>query len=155
MHDHLLRLAALSVSGYVAGVAARVAQHASGNDWQTPMSSEQSFRERSIFRPSNDVVGAAGAAPPEFHMYDNFGKDTPMPGIATFAHLNWTNCFAPESDHTFDVGITGMPFDLGVSYRPGQRFGPAAARTVSQRMAPFISYRYSKPLPLGTSQCQY
>ncbi|TQN66684.1 putative agmatinase 1, partial [Colletotrichum shisoi] len=72
-----------------------------------------------------------------------------MPGIAAFAHLNWTNCFAAESDGAFDVGIVGMPFDLGVSYRPGQRFGPAAARTVSQRMGPSISYRVPKSTEKG------
>jgi agmatinase len=101
-----------------------------------------SFRDTSIFRtPDVDVESAHKPQwNPGFHMYDNFGKDTPMPGIATFAHLNWTNCMAAESDGLFDVGIVGMPFDLGVSYRPGQRFGPAAARMTSQRMAPFISY---------------
>lgn len=64
-----------------------------------------------------------------------------MPGIATFAHINWTNCFVPENDRSFDIGIVGMPFDLGVSYRPGQRFGPIATRMAAQRMAPFISWR--------------
>ncbi|ETS80259.1 hypothetical protein PFICI_07788 [Pestalotiopsis fici W106-1] len=85
-------------------------------------------------------MSANADVPAEFHIYDNFGKNAPMPGIATFSHLNWTNCFAPESDGTFDVGIVGMPFDLGVSYRPGQRFGPAAVRAVSQRMGPSIGY---------------
>ncbi|TIC90753.1 putative agmatinase 1 [Colletotrichum higginsianum] len=98
------------------------------------------FRETSIFRPPPNVLGLDLQPEPEFQLYDNFGKSAPMPGIATFAHLNWTNCFTAESDGVFDVGIVGMPFDLGVSYRPGQRFGPAAARTVSQRMGPSISY---------------
>lgn len=139
MLNCLLKISVLSLSAHIVCAAAVVVQHAS--DLQAPITSKQTFRETSVFRPGDNVVKAGGSATPEFHLYDNFGKDTPMPGIATYAHLNWTNCFAPESDHTFDVGITGMPFDLGVSYRPGQRFGPGAVRAVSQRMAPFISYR--------------
>ncbi|KEY64538.1 hypothetical protein S7711_03604 [Stachybotrys chartarum IBT 7711] len=102
----------------------------------------KSFRETSIFRPleEGEVKESASAAPPSFHIYDNFGKDSPMPGIATYAHLNWTNCFDPANDKTFDIGIVGMPFDLGVSYRPGQRFGPAATRSAAQKMAPFIAW---------------
>ena len=101
------------------------------------------FRESSIFRPVTDASiydGRWTAEAPGFHLFDNFGKESPMPGIATFSHINWTNCRLSENDETFDIGIVGMPFDLGVSYRPGQRFGPAATRVASQRMAPFISW---------------
>lgn len=145
MFDLLLTFATLGLGAHVVGVDGRSARHVP--DQQGPIQSRQTFHETSIFRPVDDIVTVnarhgARASPPEFHLYDNFGKDTPMPGIATFAHLNWTNCFVPESNYKFDIGITGMPFDLGVSYRPGQRSGPAAARTVAQRMAPFISYRY-------------
>lgn len=113
------------------------------------LNGQQTFHETSIYRPLKSVstpdthsnTAAAAVAPLDFHIYDNFGKDVPMPGIATFAHLNWTNCFTSESDGMFDIGIVGMPFDLGVSYRPGQRFGPAATRSVSQRMGPSIGYR--------------
>lgn len=103
----------------------------------------KSFPETSIFRPlaEGEVDESASAAPPSFHIYDNFGKDSPMPGIATYAHLNWTNCFDPANDKTFDFGIVGMSFNLGVSYRPGQRFGPAATRSAAQKMAPFIAWR--------------
>lgn len=34
-------------------------------------------------------------------------------------------------DEKFDVGITGVPFDGGVSYRPGARFAPSKVREVS------------------------
>ncbi|KAK9781219.1 putative Agmatinase [Seiridium cardinale] len=103
---------------------------------------KKTFHESSIFRPQKDFKSLLDEShtPPEFHLYDNFGKDSPMPGIATFAHINWTNCFVHENDESFDIGIVGMPFDLGVSYRPGQRFGPIATRTAAQRMAPFISW---------------
>ncbi|KAH7349749.1 agmatinase [Plectosphaerella cucumerina] len=100
-----------------------------------------SVSARSVYRlPKDGVSASRELTPPDFHLYDNFGKDSPMPGLSTFSHINWTNCFSPESNEKFDIGIVGMPFDLGVSYRPGQRFGPAAARATSQRMAPFISW---------------
>lgn len=78
----------------------------------------------------------------EFTIKDDFNEDTPYEGIATFAHLNWTNCFSPDNDKTFDVGIVGAPFDLGVTYRPGARFGPSGARMGARRLAPSMGYRY-------------
>ena len=36
-----------------------------------------------------------------------------------------------------DVGIVGVPFDSGVSYRPGARFGPAHVRAGSKLLRPF------------------
>ncbi|KAH8892787.1 agmatinase [Thozetella sp. PMI_491] len=102
----------------------------------------ETFRETSIYRPpsSQDLAKYEAIGGSEFHLYDNFGKESLMPGIATFAHINWTNCFVKENDGAFDIGIVGMPFDLGVSYRPGQRFGPIATRTAAQRMGPSISW---------------
>ena len=35
-----------------------------------------------------------------------------------------------------DVAIVGVPFDSGVTYRPGARFGPAHIREASQAAAP-------------------
>lgn len=48
-------------------------------------------------------------------------------GPATFARL-------PRLDEVerADVAIVGVPFDSGVSYRPGARFGPAHVRTSSK-----------------------
>ncbi|KAI5306038.1 hypothetical protein KEM56_002461 [Ascosphaera pollenicola] len=59
-------------------------------------------------------------------------------GIATFAHLDNVNCFSNKTDGKFDIGVVGMPFDLGVTYRPGARFGPGAARMASRRLSPFV-----------------
>ncbi|MER6877808.1 arginase family protein, partial [Amycolatopsis sp. NPDC000673] len=44
-------------------------------------------------------------------------------GFATFARL-------PRIDEvpSADVAVVGVPFDSGVSYRPGARFGPSALR---------------------------
>ena len=48
-------------------------------------------------------------------------------GPATFARL-------PRIDEVAraDVAIVGVPFDSGVSYRPGARFGPGHVRAASK-----------------------
>jgi agmatinase len=53
-------------------------------------------------------------------------------GIATFARL-------PRLDEVgrADVAIVGVPFDGGVSYRPGARFGPAHVREASRLLRPY------------------
>jgi agmatinase len=60
---------------------------------------------------------------------------TQMPrygGIATFAHLPQINEVTDV-----DVAIVGVPFDTGVSYRPGARFGPNHVRESSRLLRPF------------------
>jgi agmatinase len=60
---------------------------------------------------------------------------TQMPrygGIATFALLPQINEVTDV-----DVAIVGVPFDSGVSYRPGARFGPSHVREASRLLRPF------------------
>lgn len=53
-------------------------------------------------------------------------------GPATFARL-------PRLDQVdrYDVAVVGVPFDAGVSYRPGARFGPAHIRQASRLLRPY------------------
>jgi agmatinase len=53
-------------------------------------------------------------------------------GPATFARL-------PRLDEVArtDVAILGVPFDSGVSYRPGARFGPGHIRAASKLLRPY------------------
>ncbi|MDQ6934553.1 MAG: agmatinase [Actinomycetota bacterium] len=53
-------------------------------------------------------------------------------GPATFASL-------PRIDEVseVDVAVVGVPFDAGVSYRPGARFGPAHVRESSRLLRPY------------------
>ena len=53
-------------------------------------------------------------------------------GPATFARL-------PRTDEVSrcDVAVLGVPFDSGVSYRPGARFGPAHIRASSKLLRPY------------------
>lgn len=56
-------------------------------------------------------------------------------GIVTFAHYDHFNCFDPKLNHRgIDIAIVGAPFDTGVSYRPGARFGPEGIRLNSRRL---------------------
>jgi agmatinase len=53
-------------------------------------------------------------------------------GAATFARL-------PRIDEVSraDVAVVGVPFDSGVSYRPGARFGPSHVRQASRLLRPY------------------
>ncbi|MFD4639238.1 agmatinase [Lentzea sp. NPDC058436] len=53
-------------------------------------------------------------------------------GPATFARL-------PRLDEVAraDVAVVGVPFDTGVSYRPGARFAPSAVREASRLLRPY------------------
>ena len=53
-------------------------------------------------------------------------------GLATFARL-------PQLDTvgTADIAVVGVPFDSGVSYRPGARFGPSHIRQSSRLLRPY------------------
>ncbi|NUT99220.1 MAG: agmatinase [Saccharothrix sp.] len=53
-------------------------------------------------------------------------------GPATFARL-------PRLDQVrrADIAVVGVPFDSGVSYRPGARFAPAAVREASRLLRPY------------------
>ena len=53
-------------------------------------------------------------------------------GLATFARLP-----RREEVPRFDVAVLGVPFDSGVSYRPGARFGPAHIRQSSRLLRPY------------------
>lgn len=106
-----------------------------------------SFIDESIFRrqPQQPHAHLLSEQPQDgslVHAYDDFSADTPYQGIAYFAHLNSSDCFSPKSQDAFDIAIVGAPFDLGVTYRPGARFGPAGARMGSRRLSPSFAYRY-------------
>ncbi len=53
-------------------------------------------------------------------------------GPATFARLPRL-----EDVGSCDVAVVGVPFDAGVSYRPGARFGPGAIREASRLLRPY------------------
>jgi agmatinase len=68
----------------------------------------------------NDIIGPADGT-----------KIPRYAGASTFARL-------PRIDEveSYDVAVLGAPFDGGVSYRPGARFGPSAIRQASRNLRP-------------------
>jgi agmatinase len=61
------------------------------------------------------------------------GLESPrFSGIRTFARLPQTRDLAEV-----DVAVVGIPFDTGVTYRVGARFGPAAVRDMSVMTRPY------------------
>jgi agmatinase len=66
-------------------------------------------------------------------------------GEATFARLPRI----AEVDHA-DVAVLGVPFDSGVTYRPGARFGPAHIRESSRLLRPYNPALSA--LPFGSQQ---
>ena len=59
-------------------------------------------------------------------------KNPRYAGIATFARLPRLD----QVEHA-DIAVVGVPFDTGVSYRPGARFGPAHVRESSRLLRPY------------------
>lgn len=53
-------------------------------------------------------------------------------GLATFARLPRL-----EDVDRADIAVIGIPFDSGVSYRPGARFGPSHVREASRLLRPY------------------
>ncbi|RMH27445.1 MAG: agmatinase [Planctomycetota bacterium] len=56
-------------------------------------------------------------------------------GVATFCRFPLPEQVAPENAPA-DWAVYGAPFDGGVTYRPGARFGPRAVREASQYVKP-------------------
>jgi agmatinase len=66
-------------------------------------------------------------------------------GPATYARLPTLD----EVGHAA-VAVVGVPFDSGVVYRPGARFGPAAVRAGSRLLRPYNAW--TGALPFGSRQ---
>lgn len=67
-------------------------------------------------------------------------------GPATFGLLpRLGEVQAARPDGAIDVKIIGVPFDSGVSYRPGARFGPAHIRQSSKLLRPYNQATGSYP----------
>jgi len=65
-------------------------------------------------------------------------------GAATFALL-------PRVDEVSrcDIVVAGVPFDAGVSYRPGARFGPAHVREASRLLRPYHPALDAEPFSIA------
>ena len=87
----------------------------------------QRYVDSDIFDVDDPVLKAAAAA-----LSSGDGKRSlPYAGIPTFLGLP-----ASASAQGLDIAVVGIPSDLGVSNRPGARFGPRAVRTI-ERIGPY------------------
>lgn len=69
-------------------------------------------------------------------------------GFSTYARLPRLEDL--PTGNTCDLAVVGIPFDSGVTYRPGARFGPSAIREASRILRPYN--RYAKVFPWGRCQ---
>ena len=70
-------------------------------------------------------------------VFSRGARRAPFVGVPTFLTAPWRDVDAAAPDFSgLDVAITGVPFDLGASNRPGTRFGPRALRTI-ERVGPY------------------
>ena len=124
MHSSLIPLLALSD-------LASASQRPLKDQAQTPNFIQSSIFGRNSFdiNTLNDPVILA----PTFNYKSS---ESLFDGLGTFAHLPFVDCTKDENSGSFDIGIVGHPFDLGVSYRPGARFGPNGARQGARRISP-------------------
>ncbi|ESK84087.1 agmatinase [Moniliophthora roreri MCA 2997] len=70
--------------------------------------------------------------------------DLSFTGPLSFSHLPYVRCLEAENENElFDIALLGMPFDTGVTHRPGARFGPHAIRSGSRREFEWAGYSLS------------
>src|SRR5450631_1791242 len=86
------------------------------------------FSDREVFKDGDDpVLTEAGR-----HVQSPEGQRTkPYSGIPTLLGLPSTTDLTD-----LDIALIGVPMDLGVTNRPGARFGPRAIRTI-ERIGPY------------------
>lgn len=65
-------------------------------------------------------------------------------GLTTFARLP-----RREDVADWDVSIVGVPFDSGVTFRPGARFGPSSIREASRLLKPYNPAQDALPFELA------
>ncbi|TFD07644.1 agmatinase [Cryobacterium sp. TMT1-66-1] len=69
------------------------------------------------------------------------GQESPRyAGLTTFARLP-----RREDVENFDIAVVGIPFDAGVTFRPGARFGPSAIREASRLLRPYNPALENRP----------
>ncbi len=83
---------------------------------------------------AEEASAAAPIGPPDARVVPRFA------GPDTFARLPRRSDVASA-----DVAVLGVPFDSGVSYRPGARFGPGAIRAGSKLLRPYHPYLDVEP----------
>lgn len=72
-------------------------------------------------------------------MHERYKAYVTPTGVATFFKAPLVEQFDQLAE---SIAILGVPYDLGVGYRPGARFGPRAVREASTRLGPLDQKGY-------------
>jgi guanidinopropionase len=87
------------------------------------------YADRDVFDSDDPVLTEAGR-----QVQSADGKRSlPYSGVPTFLDLPYASSAAG-----LDIALVGVPMDLGVSNRPGARFGPRSVRSI-ERIGPYHS----------------
>lgn len=117
-------LKGLILTGFISLVTAHAGHHHREESGQFPLSSGPVEMPVTFNRPilEKDVYVPAFA------------------GISTFAHLPYLQCWEEGIKEEYDIAVIGAPYDIGVTFRTGARFGPSGIREGSKRIKvkPFI-----------------
>ncbi len=105
-----------SATSSATGQHGHIVEQRSADLYKMAISAGRDFGKRSLGMTSQPPIGPVDAT-----------RVPRYAGPPTFARLPRTD----EVTHT-DVAVVGIPFDSGVSYRPGARFGPAHIRAASK-----------------------
>ena len=98
-------------------------------------------------RAKYDREGAGDIQDPEFRKVadllfsDGTRRAKPYEGVATFLDLPMRDVSDIDG---LDIAVVGVPMDLGVTNRPGARFGPRAVRQI-ERVGPYHHVHRSVP----------
>ncbi|KAL7312764.1 hypothetical protein PS15m_008491 [Mucor circinelloides] len=66
-------------------------------------------------------------------------------GISTFAHLPYLQCWEEDANEDYDIAVIGAPYDIGVTFRTGARFGPSGIREGSKRIKGYNNELHINP----------
>ncbi len=80
-------------------------------------------------KPSTPAVSEFRTTLPNARQFPRYA------GVATFCRFPRIED-VPQHQRPVDWAVYGIPFDLGVTYRPGARFGPRSVRDESQYVKP-------------------
>ncbi|HEY7700972.1 MAG TPA: arginase family protein, partial [Candidatus Limnocylindrales bacterium] len=86
--------------------------------------------------------GAPRSGPPRYVPEDSL-KSPRFTGPSTFARLPYVRTL-----EDVDLAVVGVPFDTGVTYRAGGRFGPNGVRAASVMLRPYNANLDVKPFDI-------
>jgi guanidinopropionase len=70
-------------------------------------------------------------------LFTDGSRNKPWAGVATLLDLPYLDTPPDSSEFAgLDIALIGVPMDLGVTNRPGARFGPRALRSI-ERIGPY------------------